>query len=143
MENIVLFRKTHPDAVIPLKGDPDAIGYDLTCINAVQKSKKRLLCNTHIQIEPPPNIYFEVVPRSSFSESGYIMTNSIGIIDSTYRGDIKIPITKIENTSLDIEFPFKKFQLIPRRIQPNLVFQEGILTETKRGAGGFGSTDLK
>jgi dUTP pyrophosphatase len=144
MSGIVVFEKTHLNAVKPQKGEPNAIGYDLTCIDIYKKiGEKTTIYNTHIHIQPPANYYFEIVPRSSLSKTGHIMANSIGIIDPDYIGPLLIPVIKIDENMPDLELPFKLFQLIPRQVHPSFTFIEGPLIETKRGSGGFGSTDKK
>ena len=100
--------------------------------------------DTNISVRPPNGYYFEIVPRSSLSKTGYILTNSIGIIDPTYRGTLKVVITKICPEAHEFELPNKRFQLIPRKYDLNnkLIIKEvDILDETERGDGGFGSTD--
>lgn len=144
MGNMAGFERTHINAVKPTKGEPNAIGYDLTCIDIYKKiGKKTIIYNTHICIQPIPGFYFEIIPRSSLSKTGHIMTNSIGVIDPDYSGPLLIPVTKIDNTMPDLELPFKLFQLIPRHVESNFQFIEKPLAETKRGSGGFGSTDIQ
>ena len=99
--------------------------------------------DSYISVQPPDGVYFEIVPRSSISKTGYILTNSIGIIDPSYRGTLKVVLTKIDDTKPDIELPNKRFQLIPRTFISNMFEVSNVdeLSNTKRGDGGFGSTD--
>ena len=55
--------------------------------------------DSYISVQPPEGYYFEIVPRSSISKLGYILTNSIGIIDPSYRGTLKVVLTKINDLS--------------------------------------------
>ena len=71
--------------------------------------------DTGICIQPPDGFYTEIVPRSSISKTGYILANSIGIIDPTYRGSLKIVLTKVDPTAQDLKLPFTKFQIILRQ----------------------------
>ena len=82
-------------------------------------------------------------PRSSLYKLGYLLSNSVGIIDPSYRGTIKIALTKINKQAPPIELPNKRFQLIPREFLSNIFSVEvtNELQDTKRGEGGFGSTD--
>ena len=139
----ILFKTHHPDAVIPYIAGPNEVGFDLTIISKVKDiSSNTAMYDTGISVQPPDGIYFEIVPRSSLSKTGYILTNSIGIIDPTYRGTLKVVLTKINDSSPNIELPNKRFQLIPRTYMTNLfkVVSSSTLNNTYRGDGGFGST---
>ena len=69
------------NAVIPLKAHPSDIGYDLTAISLVKKlTEQTSLFDTGLAMTPPIGYYFEIIARSSISKTGYILSNSIGII---------------------------------------------------------------
>jgi deoxyuridine 5'-triphosphate nucleotidohydrolase len=138
-----LIHKTLSDAVLPTKAKQSDVGYDLTII----KHHKNLGLNTNmydtgITIKPEFGYYAEVVPRSSLSKSGYMLTNSIGIIDASYTGNIYVVLTKIDETKPDLELPFKCCQLIFRKqIYTEIINTDMPLDETARGDGGFGSSN--
>ena len=139
----IYFKKHHPNAVIPQKAGPNEVGYDLTIVQLVKTyGKNTFMYDTGISVEPENGYYTEIVPRSSIVKTGYIMTNSIGIIDPTYRGTLKICVTRIDDTLPELTLPFKKFQLIVRKMYDFQVKDVDKLTCTNRGDGGFGSTDL-
>ena len=101
-----------------------------------------VLYDTGLIIQPPPGYYIEVVPRSSLSKSGYIQSNSIGIIDPNYLDTIKVPLTRVDSSLPELKLPFTGFQLIIRR-PTHCLFKEvspDELVHTSRGTGGFGST---
>ncbi len=52
-------------------------------------------------------MHVEILPRSSLSNSGYMLSNSVGLIDSSYRGTLKVTLTKIANDAEDINCPLK------------------------------------
>lgn len=142
----ILFKSTNENAFIPSRAGPNEVGYDLTIINKIEDiNSNTSMYDSYISVQPPDGVYFEVVPRSSLSKTGYILTNSIGIIDPSYRGSIKIVLTKINQESPDLVLPSKKFQLIPRTFISNLFTSNTTeaLTSTSRGEGAFGSTDNK
>ena len=145
MESTISVVKHSNDAVIPSKAGENEIGFDLTVIKKIKDiNSTTSMYDTNISVRPPNGYYFEIVPRSSLSKTGYILTNSIGIIDPTYRGTLKVVITKICPEAHEFELPNKRFQLIPRKYDLNnkLIIKEvDILDETERGDGGFGSTD--
>lgn len=140
----VKFVKLDPHAVTPTKGTPYSIGYDLTAINVYKKiSDKTTLYDTGLAIEPPPGYYTEIVPRSSISKTGYMLSNSVGQIDWDYRGKLLIAFTKVDDSMPDIELPFVKCQLVLRKAEYYDMNETEKLYETERGDGGFGSTDNK
>jgi len=135
--------KTDEDAVIPSKAFEDDAGYDLTIIKKIKDfNSKTALYDTGIKIEIDEGYYTEIVPRSSISKFGYILANSIGIIDNNYRGNLMIALTKICDDAPDIQLPFKCCQLLIRKQISADLFEvrSDDLTETERNEGGFGST---
>jgi len=135
--------KTIKNAVVPSKAFEDDAGYDLTIISKIKDfNSKTSLYDTGIKIEINEGYYTEIVPRSSLSKSGYMLANSIGIIDNSYRGNLMIALTKICDEAADIELPFKCCQLIIRKqISANLIeVTSNDLSDTIRNDGGFGST---
>lgn len=132
--------KTLEDAVLPNKNRASDSGYDLTLINIWKQVGEVIFYDTGIRVTPPFGYYFDLVPRSSISKTGYILANSIGVIDRTYTGSIKVPLIKIDKSMPDIELPSRLVQIILRPIihcKINIVDE---LNETERGEGGFGST---
>ena len=136
-------KKCDPDAVIPTKAHPSDTGYDLTLIR-VSKDMSRagqtiIMFDTGIAVCPPDGYYTEVVPRSSLSKTGYMLANSVGIIDASYRGSIKVVVSG-DNSLDDLTLPFKGFQLILRKLEEADVVEVDDLDATVRGDGGFGSS---
>lgn len=137
-------KKTHPDAVMPTKGHPDDTGFDLTLVEGRQLAGNLWRYDTGISVEPPPGYYVEVVPRSSFSSTGFILANSIGVIDNSYRGNIMVTLLNVAGTYNNkfLPLPYKGFQFIVRQnISTELVETDFELSRTARGAGAFGSTN--
>ena len=141
------FYKAEEDAIIPTKDRSSDVGYDLTIIKKVKDiGSKTALYDTGIIVAPDFGFYTKIVPRSSIIKCGYMLTNSIGIIDSTYRGRLMICLTKIDDTMPELQLPFRCCQLILDRFLHytlESVDDEDKLGNTNRGYGGFGSTDNK
>lgn len=136
----VFVQRVHPDAVIPSKGRVSDSGYDLTVIHRVKSFGPTVLYGTGISIEPPQGWYFDVVARSSIIKLGYMISNSIGVIDRAYRGEIMVPLIKLDPDAPELALPARIAQLIPR---PIVHFPFALATDlgkTHRGTGGFGST---
>ena len=140
--NVPSFRYvlSDPSAVHPTKGHLSDTGFDLTLVKFDGKKGSALMYNTCIQLQPCHGYYFDLVARSSLSKTGYILANSVGIIDQNYTGDVKVALIKIDKDAPDLVLPFKGVQLIPRvwcHMHPVHVNR---LDDTDRGSGGFGST---
>jgi deoxyuridine 5'-triphosphate nucleotidohydrolase len=141
--------KRDENAIIPHKTRMSDVGYDIYVIKPYKiLNDKTTLYDTGIALQIPFGYYIEIVPRSSLSKTGYMLTNSIGIIDRSYRGNIYISLTKISSESIDIEkeYPFKCCQLILRKQHyMDIIHLEENKTQvfhmTNRNNGGFGSTN--
>lgn len=131
------------DAVFPQKAHFSDAGYDLTIIRKVkQLGTNTNLYDTGIAVELPFGFYAEIYPRSSLSKTGFMLSNSVGIIDRSYRGNLFIALTKIDPNAADITFPFRCAQLIFRK-QEFIPLENGSSgIETGRATGGFGSSGL-
>jgi dUTP pyrophosphatase len=138
----VFFVKSDKNAIFPTKGTSYSIGYDLTAISVYKKiGSKTTLFDTGIRLDPPEGYYTEIIPRSSLSNTGYMLSNSIGIIDPDYRGNLLIALTKIDETMPDLKTPFTKCQLVLRKANYFNLNEVVDIPPTVRGCGGFGSTD--
>lgn len=136
----VYVQRVRPDAILPSKGRVSDSGYDLTVVHQVKSFGPTVLYGTGISIEPPQGWYFDVVARSSIIKLGYMISNSIGVIDRAYRGEIMVPLIKLDPSAPDLALPARIAQLIPRPIVHFPFVEATGLGTTHRGAGGFGST---
>ena len=83
---------------------------------------------------------FFIVPRSSIYKTPLRMSNSIGVIDSGYRGELMVPVDNMTDEDYYIEKEERLFQIIHPTLQSFEVEMVTGLSSTKRGEGGFGST---
>lgn len=142
-----------PGAVLPTKAHPSDVGFDLTIVaKDTELSKFVTLYDTGVIITPNDDsydntdfdYYIEVVPRSSLAKSGYMLANSIGVIDPEYQGTIKVALVKIDPNAPELTLPFKAVQLIVRRQYTDTILQrvtDDPRRASARGDGGFGSTN--
>ena len=135
--------KTRPDAVAPSKSRASDSGFDLVLLEAVKRMGDVTLYDTGIQVQPAFGWYFDVVPRSSISKTGYALANSVGVIDRTYTGPILVALRKADPDAPDLPLPSRLVQMIPRPIVHVRMEAVESLDETERGAGGFGSTGTR
>jgi len=135
--------KIEEGGIPPFKKYPDDVGYDLYLVNLIEKKDNLYFYDTKVRVEPPEGYYIEIVPRSSLSKTGYVMANSIGIIDPQYRGTIKVALRKVNENAPDLELPFRGVQMILRKLHLFDIDIVDNLSETERQEGGFGSTGIK
>jgi dUTP pyrophosphatase len=134
------FKKMHPEAIAPKKAHATDTGFDLWLVEKVKEENGMVMYDTGIAVKPPHGYYFELVGRSSISKSGYIMANSVGIIDASYRGSLKVALIKVNKEMPDLELPCRLVQLIPRQLFHLNAVEVEELDVTSRGDGGFGSS---
>ena len=89
------------------------------------------------------NLSYYLYPRSSISKTPLRMSNSVGIIDAGYRGNIMVALDNHSEDSYTIQKGTRLFQIcspILEEIELQVLSQSQNLSETERGNGGFGST---
>lgn len=131
----------HEDAVAPIKAHGSDSGFDMTIISKVKTYGNVSLYTTGVKVQPGSGFYFDLVPRSSITKIGFMMANSIGIIDQSYTGEVMVALTKIDPNADDIQLPCRIAQLVPRPWMNVVGNKVDEFTETNRNSGGFGSTN--
>jgi dUTP pyrophosphatase len=96
---------------------------------------------TGIAVEIPDGYEGQIRPRSSISKQGLYV--HLGTIDSDYRGEIGVIVTNAGKRAVRIEKGARIAQLVISPVARPEIEQVEALSETKRGAGGFGSTGVK
>ena len=81
-----------------------------------------------------------LMPRSSISKTPLRLCNAIGLIDAGYRGEIMAAVDNIKQKSYEVEKGQRLFQLVSMDGGPIYFELVDILSTSKRGEGGFGST---
>jgi dUTP pyrophosphatase len=108
------------------------------------KPLERTLIKTGLFIELPAGVEAQVRPRSGLAyKHGLTVLNSPGTIDADYRGEIGVILVNLSNEPFEINDGERVAQLVFAKHE-NIVWEATEeLTETNRGAGGFGSTGKK
>lgn len=107
------------------------------------KPMERKLIGTGIKIEIPYGYEAQVRPKSGLAiEHGISHANSIGTIDSGYRGEIKVPLINFSGKSYKIEKGKKIAQMVFAKVEEAVFEEIEELEETTRNEQGFGSTGL-
>ncbi len=148
----VKFKKLHESAVLPAYAKPGDAGLDLVATSAQSVSDAEagyyyIEYGTGLAAEIPGGYVGLLYPRSSISKTGLIQANAVGVVDSGYRGEIKLRY-KVDNgiftelgdkmATFSVGDKIAQLVIVPYpTIEPEFVEELG---ETERGAGGFGST---
>jgi dUTP pyrophosphatase len=110
----------------------------------ILKPLERALVKTGLFIELPVGIEAQVRPRSGLAyKNGLTVLNSPGTIDADYRGEIGVILVNLSNTDFVIENGERVAQLVIAKHERAEWIAVEELSETERGAGGFGSTGVK
>ncbi len=143
----VRIKKLKPNAAIPTYGSMNAAGADLyACIDSAVSVQpgETLMIPTGLAMELPEGYAGLIYARSGLaSKKGLAPANKVGVIDSDYRGEVLVALHNPSLTDAAIEPGERIAQLV---ITPYVmgVFEEvDELSDTERGAGGFGSTGTK
>ena len=120
--------------------DGDA-GLDLYILEDVKISAGETKLNKlGISCEPADGKAYYLFPRSSISKTPLRMSNSIGLIDGGYRGEIMASCDNIKDFDFEVKKGQRLFQLVAVDSSPVSYKIVDDLSETTRGKGGFGST---
>lgn len=145
----VKIKKLQEDAVIPSYAHATDAGLDLTAVNYEYKSN--IDCHvygTGLAVEIPEGYVGLIYPRSSNRKTNAYMTNSVGIIDAGYRGELMLSFKNRKPTELteipQLMAPYEignkigQLMIVP---YPRIDFVEvDELSDSERGANGHGST---
>ena len=86
-------------------------------------------------------VHYWLLPRSSIYKTGHMMANSVGVIDSSYRGVLKAPVIRTVENAPGFLTNDRHFQIVaPDMGHIHTIHRVASLPQTLRGDGGFGST---
>lgn len=140
----VKVKKLHPNAKLPTYGSPEAAGADLyACLEeAVTIEPGQVFwVPTGIALEVPKGCAGLVYARSSMgAKRGLAPANKVGVIDSDYRGEIRVVLLNHSMQPQTVEPGERVAQFVITPVLQPLYEEAEELTDTRRGAGGFGST---
>ena len=116
-------------------------GLDLYVIeDSLIKKKETVLIKFGISCEPEDGKAYYLMPRSSISKTPLRMSNSVGLIDGGYRGEIMASCDNIKDFDYHVKEGQRLFQLVSCDSSPIHYSIKSELSNSSRGAGGFGST---
>ncbi|GAA5834244.1 hypothetical protein JCM11251_000580 [Rhodosporidiobolus azoricus] len=135
-----LVQRLSEAAKLPIRGSALAAGYDISAAeDKVVPAQGKALISTGLAIAVPEGTYGRVAPRSGLASKHMIDTGA-GVIDADYRGEVKVLLFNLSKEDFQVKSGDRIAQLILERIATPDVQEVASLSETQRGAGGFGST---
>tara|TARA_R100000152_G_C6772403_1_gene199282 strand:- start:1135 stop:1569 length:435 start_codon:yes stop_codon:yes gene_type:complete len=142
----VKIKKLHPNAVIPKYAKDGDAALDLVATTMDLDNFRNVTYGTGLSVEIPDGYVGLLFPRSSVSKTGLGLANSVGVIDSGYRGEIMLKYRFFRNLKIfagnnpKVGDRVGQLMIIPH---PKVEFIEvEELSNSDRGTGGFGSTGL-
>ena len=135
----IRFKKLSQSAVVPRKAHASDAGFDLTCTRYEVTNGELFTYHTDIAVEIPDGYVGLLFPRSSIYKQDLFLTNSVGVIDSCYRGEVTAKFRPhLFAKPYDKGDRFAQMIIIP---YPHVDFVEvDELSESDRGEGGYVST---
>lgn len=144
-----IVRLAHAEGLpLPAYQSEGAAGMDL--LAAVEEAAPvilapgdRELIPTGLVLELPPGMEAQIRPRSGLAlRHGITVLNSPGTVDSDYRGEVKVLLINLGDAPWEIQRGERIAQLIFQRVERATLVEVAVLGNTRRGAGGFGSTGI-
>ncbi len=138
----IKFQKLSPAAVIPCYAHPGDAGADLVAIDHhILDPMQRLAIPTGLAAEIPQGYEMQVRPKSSLAlKHGITVLNTPGTVDAGYRGEIKVNLINLGQVPFEISPGQRIAQIVITPITRAEFAVIDQLSESQRGAGGFGST---
>ena len=137
----VRIKKLSTDAVIPTYAKEGDAGMDLVATKIISNTTFDVSYGTDLAMEIPNGFVGLVFPRSSIRKYELVLSNSVGVIDSGYRGEIQATFRKengLDSLAYKVGDRIAQIMIIPH---PTIEFNEvDELSDSERGEGGFGST---
>lgn len=146
----VKFKRLHSLAQIPKQATELAGGWDVVVTEIDKSHFPLVVCKLGFALQPPTGYKVTLVPRSSLTKTSYILQNTPGLGDADYTGEYMlkfrgIPTEIVMGTLSYQSFPYQVGdrigQIYLEEVIPVEFVEVDELTQTERGAGGYGSTD--
>ena len=137
----VKVKKLNPEAIIPKYAHPTDAGLDLTAVSYERDNNNLIVYHTGLSIEIPEGYVGLIYPRSSISKYDLELTNSVGVIDSGYRGEILFKFRETTKDFPNIYVPGDRVGQLIIIPYPSIELEEvDELSSSDRSDKGFGST---
>lgn len=158
--SIPTFIRLDENAPQPSKGTPGSVGFDvyITKLKSYDENSGVYYFHTGWSVRAPTGYFPLMYPRSSLPKSGFMLANSVGVIDVDYQGELIVALVRNPGSSIVYDTvnkslvlptnngPFKAVQIVfsplPYMLDAVSIVNAKSFNEeqTQRGSGGFGST---
>ena len=142
----VEIKKLSKDAVLPAYQTEGAAGMDISaCLteDVILNPMERKLIPTGFAIAVPDGYAAYLYARSGLaSKKGITLPNCVGVIDSDYRGEVKVALVNLSDEPFEIKNGDRIAQMVISPVIQAILVEKEELSETKRAGGGFGSTGV-
>lgn len=136
----VKIKRLTPNSVIPTYAKEGDAGLDLTATSKFVDESGNVVYGTGLAFEIPQGYVGLVFPRSSNAKKDLWLTNSVGVIDSGYRGEVMFKYRPVSFKEREYAVGERVGQLIIMPY-PHIEFEESDeLSESERSTGGYGSS---
>ena len=135
-------RRLRPDAQVPTRAYAGDAGIDLAACDRVELGPgERALVSTGVAVAIPDGYAGYVQPRSGLAaEHGISIVNTPGLVDSGYRGELKVNLLNTDREPFVVEPGMRIAQLVVLPVPDVRLVEVDELPESERGARGFGSS---
>lgn len=137
----IKIKKINPFAIAPTKAHATDAGFDLYATSKTYDNDNNVVYGCGLAFEIPKGYMGLIFPRSSNAKKSLLLSNSVGVIDAGYRGEVTAKFKRLYPISQNEYAIGERFaQLIVMPI-PTVEFEEAEeLSESERGVGGYGSS---
>lgn len=133
-------KKIHSDALLPRYALPQDAGMDFFAVETtIIPPNERKLVSTGIALAIPTGYVGLIWDKSGMAAKHGLKTMA-GVIDSGYRGEVKILVHNLSGISCTLEKGAKVAQMLIQPVEQKKIVEVQELDETERGENGFGST---
>lgn len=145
MNHILKIKKLNENAVVPAQATAGSAGMDLSaCLDndvIIAPGEIKLIPTGLAAAPDTDQCALLIYPRSGLaSKHGISLVNCVGVVDSDYRGEIKIPLINNSHESFTVTNGMRIAQMIMTPVIIPRIEAADKLDETQRSSGGFGST---
>jgi dUTP pyrophosphatase len=139
----IKIKKLHPEAKLPQYANPNDAGMDFYANETIIiNPNDRKLISTGISLAIPHGYVGLIWDKSGIASKHGIKTMA-GVVDSSYRGEIKVLLHNLSENNYVVEKGNKIAQMLIQPVEQRQIKEVETLEETERGSGGFGSTGIK
>ena len=136
----IKFKKMHPEAVTPTYAKDGDAAMDLYAAEIKKDKWGNYVYLTGVALEIPTGFVGLLFPRSSVSKTSLSLANSVGVVDSGYRGEIMLKYRNHNGINAAYQVGDRVGQLMIMPFPQVELIEADELSTTERGEGGFGST---